>query len=941
MTAVEDELLFLKKRLATTSSSTFIPTLNQLIAFAGKLAANADVTSDQLLEAFELLNAFLKSKDHHYLKPSAAEFSPLLQLLDSRLSSQQTVQLLKCISSFIKRIELADDDEKHRTCSETLKRIYANFERWIHTTGDESVTLAIARVLLATTQAIKASIVHLRLSPTDEHKVLGQLLAILRVLLFVGFPGYDLSKHSLSPLYAAPINLHMVADTASDSQAKVKVDRYKSKRRNKSKNRTAEDEPLLDRKSEPSDSEMSASDFDFSLAADLQAATREVFARTRYNAYELMEIVAKQTDKRAMFGYWSSLIPDTPSPTQQHTVLTSIVKDHSPRVRCAAFVFLRELLFSGRQFVLTLAASKHESKKQTTSFTPLSVTLASMVTEIHRAFDGFFFVETASEVLVQGLKCLSALVSASPYAKLHSGLIVQLMKKMDTLFKSTHDVAVLSAAATAFNDIFEAGSTQSELREFLTTADGAKMLCGLLQFAFRQVSDPKNARAYDWLKFLTTTLRHNYAPQSFIADTLQLAIEMANCEHTLSNPNFQMQFCKFVNACVTVDKQSDQVALHCNEVEWWRSLVNTKLVQTAFGQSETSLHDQSVVVIIETLSLLRPDIYDAMPRPLTYHLLVLLFSKCAVPRDDDNFTFAITSAAVRCLGVFVMFPSNQDDWTFLSDIATNCVTLVECAKAADVKSRDTVTLLTQATWTSANLCEVLNRSSRTNCEFGIEESVCSEQIEMLVSCFAVAPSGIPGESIRINLVRAVSNLSSVLLSKFVRSQQANTVVSESASLIIELLAKGKSFKVHWNCCFALTMLLNNSEFQQLISADSAVTCRLISTLENVLMSTKNHKVMSSAAETLAACAPLLDESKRIALTEAICDLFIEKFYSAPDVTKLKWIDKMACAICKLSENGQRGAIDCCTKLSLFVRENLIEVECNELDCIQTLKSISC
>lgn len=57
-----------------------------------------------------------------------------------------------------------------------------------------------------------------------------------------------------------------------------------------------------------------------------------------------------------MFGYWSSFLPDSPATAsagglQTQTLITSIMKDPSPKVRQAALVALTAMLDGSKQFL--------------------------------------------------------------------------------------------------------------------------------------------------------------------------------------------------------------------------------------------------------------------------------------------------------------------------------------------------------------------------------------------------------------------------------------------------------------------------------------------------------------------------------------------------------------------------------------------------------------
>lgn len=67
--------------------------------------------------------------------------------------------------------------------------------------------------------------------------------------------------------------------------------------------------------------------------------------------------------------------------------------------------------------------------ERSSSFTPFSVTIGLMIKEIHKGLC-LALREMSVPVLIQALKCLSALVQATPYHRMPAGLITKIVRNV-------------------------------------------------------------------------------------------------------------------------------------------------------------------------------------------------------------------------------------------------------------------------------------------------------------------------------------------------------------------------------------------------------------------------------------------------------------------------------------------------------------------------------
>ncbi|KAJ7381792.1 hypothetical protein OS493_038985 [Desmophyllum pertusum] len=121
------------------------------------------------------------------------------------------------------------------------------------------------------------------------------------------------------------------------------------------------------------------------------ARLRSITSKVRLNVLLCLQAVIKSTDKKVLFGYWSSFVPDN-TVSSSWSLFTTILKDPTPKGRAGGVAVLMDLLDGSRQFLV--AAEDREQHSSSPS---------------ERPFTSF--------------SCLSLLVLNSPYNRLKEGLL--------------------------------------------------------------------------------------------------------------------------------------------------------------------------------------------------------------------------------------------------------------------------------------------------------------------------------------------------------------------------------------------------------------------------------------------------------------------------------------------------------------------------------------
>ncbi|MGH0181857.1 UNVERIFIED_CONTAM: hypothetical protein FKN15_013068 [Acipenser sinensis] len=201
---------------------------------------------------------------------------------------------------------------------------------------------------------------------------------------------------------------------------------------------------------------ISSSDSEFSdPEGGMQSKLRLYQAKVRQCALHCFLSTVKCIEKKTLYGYWSSFIPDAPgigSP-QSVSLLTIALKDPSPK---------SAILEGSKQF-LSVAQDTTDHKR---AFTPFSATLASSIRELHRCLLLALVAEPSSQTLTQIIKCLANMVSNVPYSRLRPGLLSPLWRQIKPYIRH-RDVNVRVSSLTLLGALVSAQAPLSEVELLL------------------------------------------------------------------------------------------------------------------------------------------------------------------------------------------------------------------------------------------------------------------------------------------------------------------------------------------------------------------------------------------------------------------------------------------------------------------------------------------
>nr|KAG5700369.1 hypothetical protein BaRGS_029621 [Batillaria attramentaria] len=194
----------------------------------------------------------------------------------------------------------------------------------------------------------------------------------------------------------------------------------------------------------------------------------------------------------------------------------------------------------------------------------------------------------------------------------------------------------------------------------------------------------------------------------------------------------------------------------------------------------------------------------------------------------------VVSAAVRVLGVYVLYPCLSQNVAFIADVANS---ILKCMAVPSVNVK------IKAAWALGNLCDALVvNKDKGDMDFMDQFS------DMLLSSMLTAATTATQDSdkVKCNAVRAVGNILRYLPSRSLGKSHTLEAVAASVKVVIKTMNSGP-MKVRWNSCYAIANMFRNP---LLLSGEAPWLSDVLTALCQVVKDCKNFKVRINAALAL-------------------------------------------------------------------------------------------
>ncbi|XP_035221258.1 HEAT repeat-containing protein 6-like isoform X1 [Stegodyphus dumicola] len=564
----------------------------------------------------------------------------------------------------------------------------------------------------------------------------------------------------------------------------------------------------------------SSSDSEFSDAENNASNLKTLLASARQNAYQTLQAIVKISDKKVMFGYWSSFLPDQPTMPGMvcnQNIFTTVLKDPVPQVRLSALILLAEMLRGSKQF---LAHADGRAPRHL-SFTSLSSVLATIICEVHRCLLLALLSESSTALLTQILKCYAVLTENVPYTKLDAEILLKLIKQTKG-FLHHKDIQVQVACLSVFGSIINSNQIPKEIEDMTFSSENSNL---------------------PWIIDICQKNVFSEGPLPLIIESLQLLCgivgryfnKLISFWHVIeriilwclnsSETSLQLHGAKLLDVLgrCTINAANTEGAenLHLSVSKLWFSVLNGPLIVCLSNDTHKTLQS----VCCDCLSTLPPKLFQELNSKQQILYITILLGMTS----DSNPN--VRGAAIRCLGVFCLFPSLTQDISFLSDVS-------ECLK----KSVDDVNVNVRfkASWALGNLSDALFSNRDTT--FLCKEISAQFFYSTGMSCVHFSKDS---DRIKANAVRSLGNFLHYIPKQFLDLPPMQDFIRSSCEAL-KLALSATFMKVCWNACYALGNVFKNPNLvkHKVIDLDD-----LLHSLLNILKS-PNFKVRISAAQAL-------------------------------------------------------------------------------------------
>lgn len=641
--------------------------------------------------------------------------------------------------------------------------------------------------------------------------------------------------------------------------------------------------------------------------------------KVRQAALNLFQNVIKHTDKSTIFLYWSSFIPESPS-SGKHNLVSCILKEPSTRGKMCALNVLLLLLTSSKMYL-----AQAESSDKTSSFTPFCVVLGLSLTELHKSLC-LALNQVSAPVLTQVLKCLAALVQATPYHRMENGLITKMIRNVKPLIYH-RDASVQVTALIVTGCILAFEPVIPEIKQIMIKMQkepkmeavkveehqpsSEEQVCDTFDYAqFSSDEDEDKSAVIEidsvpWLlqkclsnlgvTFDNAVIKESndkLVPAPVKLESLQVLSAMTrNYFETLILPHLNY-IVKALEASL-VDKYVD-LRLHAGRavdffgqamarivetkgsalcLNFWQTLLNGPLVSLLQSEQHATLR----AIGCDCLGSIGPHIFQQLPRDKQILCVTLLF---ACTKDEEN---TVRGAAVRALALCVLYPSLREDSGFVVDTAES---ILETLKD------ENLTVRVKASWSLGNLSDalVLNSKSEEITEDQLPEKVLLKLFEASIK------SAADNDKIKMNVVRAIGNLIQLVDGRLLVREEFRHACEQALNALIKGSTTGINMKVRWNACYALGNALKNPSLYNDLDAN-VWQPTVFNKLAELVVGFKNFKVRINAA--LALSSPSTREHYGIYFIPVWTALLkaLENSENMDDFTEYKHRDHLIEQIC--------------------------------------------
>eukprot|EP00005_Dracoamoeba_jomungandri_P012933 CAMPEP_0174274186 /NCGR_PEP_ID=MMETSP0439-20130205/57149_1 /TAXON_ID=0 /ORGANISM="Stereomyxa ramosa, Strain Chinc5" /LENGTH=998 /DNA_ID=CAMNT_0015365805 /DNA_START=130 /DNA_END=3126 /DNA_ORIENTATION=- len=630
-------------------------------------------------------------------------------------------------------------------------------------------------------------------------------------------------------------------------------------------------------------------DAGFVYSSDSEQEYTETW-KVRFHALNTVQAIVR-ADAKGFYPFWKDFLP-YPSHhmynSSSSSVFYIILNDDEKKVRAAAVTLLSAIIETSRPFMIAVDSRNENNSKR--AFVSFSQTLGKTVEEMHNILLEALYQEFDLPCLQAILKCLSVLMTNSPYERLPHGfltkiwnllkhvmlgkekgiwLVVHALPCLATLMRNKNPEAeqlvLKDTHKKKYHNItdsrnFLSGNEEEEEEEEDSNEKVSliqSILTTISQFSLEKESSNKDktrasnskwgqkeptadSEAKKYIRLMIEMLRvissfcFNFKEISTAMWPQILAsVSVPMCSSKI--PLLRFHGVKviedFLTSSLANDSEDPQPTL--GQDVWF------DLLDNYFPSFFTDYSPNVRACVSNCLSCISPEMFASLP--VKYSVLIKMQTLGSITDAHPQ----VRAAASRTLGVYILFPCLYEDPLFLSDAALG---LVKALQDSNVNVR------VKACWGLANLCDLMTQDQDTKSgSSGSIALMIPEQIILKV-CDTMVEGCKDIDRIKANAVRGLGNLGRVVTIPKTDPNNNNKnkgplfgIETKIAQSLVHSLSTS-SAKVKWNTCYAITNFLCNPSISW--CNNSTLIEPLLAGLITELQKSNNFKIRINASVAL-------------------------------------------------------------------------------------------
>eukprot|EP00210_Caulerpa_lentillifera_P000129 g124.t1 len=554
-----------------------------------------------------------------------------------------------------------------------------------------------------------------------------------------------------------------------------------------------------------------------------------------------------QVDGKSVHRYWTNLLPLRQplqrSPSKPH-LINVLLYDPHPQVRIASATTISTLMEGKSQKgFISIAEVSEENTSTIRGFNTLSTSLGRMLLSLHEGLLHAIDNEPKLVVIPPLFRCLSSLISSTPYDRMPSDLRLRIIIGIRKRWASFHgtdnvDVAMETSALIALRTVFGTISSDSEILSFLSQngpmiSEKTKLSEQVQEFLLNRSSPDAGQSLLDELLSVAYSDKAIVKSEALAALTsaslrkpslfkgrwpdmrriLHQNIKYMNYEHSSPEEKANQQAIKFLGAQMTTVPETNEQKEHLEEAI---DLASLYLVPSIF-------HSSAVVrsATLTEIGGASKQFLEMLPEAVFSDLI-----DGALRSAMEDPVAAVKSAACRMIGDLVNFGFFLTEQEQFGEVIRALRSCLMCR---------TISVRISSSWSLANVADAIATSIKIPDDLIPIESIAEA---------AIAASK-DHEKVRANGIRALGHL----------LKKSNTTTSTldwlplAVSCLRDSLSNGGA-KVKWNACYAVGSLASNSSLRERVIMDETILPSLLQLLVHLIDENPNFKVQMQAASAI-------------------------------------------------------------------------------------------